>query len=521
MAQSENEITMPVAIDRHRTRILNETVVSTSILVVALALGVFLRIWQLNAIGYNTDEAVYTGQAAAIAGVPDLKNLFPIFRAHPLLFQFTLSLLFHFGFQDLWGRLLAVLVGMGTVLMTYFTGKALYGKTAGALAALFVAFMPYQVIVSRQVLLDGPMAFFSTVTLYTLARYGNTQRREWLYASGAAMGLTFLSKETGILMLGAIYTFLALARELRLRIIDIIIAAVIMVVVIAPFPISLSLAGGSHSGQQYLIWQLFRRPNHDWSFYLTTLPPVIGFLTLIAAAASLWLLRKQRSWQEKLLLTWIIVPFAFFELWPVKGFQYLLPISAPVAILAARLIAHWAPVIVTKTRTIYFGWLNPVLGAVIALSLVIPSWQTVQPSTSATFLAGTGGVPGGREAGQWVLANVPQNAILLAVGPSMANIIEFYGHRQTFGLAVSPNPLHRNPSYTPINNPDQQIRKATINYVVWDSFSAARSPFFADKILQYAAKYHGRIIHIQSVSVSNPDGTSVYKPVIVIFEVHP
>ena len=86
----------------------------------------------------------------------------------------------------------------------------------------------------------------------------------------------------------------------------------------------------------------------------------------------------------------------------------------------------------------------------------------------------------------------------------MANILEFYGHRQIYGLAVSPNPLHRNPSYTPINNPDMQIRKASINYVVWDLFSAARSPFFADKILQYAAKYHGRIIHIQSVSVTNP-----------------
>ena len=116
------------------------------------------------------------------------------FARHPLLFQFTLSLLFHFGFQDLWGRLLAVLVGMGTVLITYFTGKALYGKTAGALAALFVAFMPYQVIVSLEALLDGPMAFFSTLTLYTLARFGRTERREWLYASGAAMGLTFLSK---------------------------------------------------------------------------------------------------------------------------------------------------------------------------------------------------------------------------------------------------------------------------------------------------------------------------------------
>ena len=64
-----------------------------------------LRIWGLNQAGYNTDEAVYSGQAAAIAGDPSLKEIFPIFRAHPLLFQFVLALVFHFGVSDFGGRL--------------------------------------------------------------------------------------------------------------------------------------------------------------------------------------------------------------------------------------------------------------------------------------------------------------------------------------------------------------------------------------------------------------------------------
>ena len=47
---------------------------------------------------------------------------------------------------------------------------------------------------------------------------------------------------------------------------------------------------------------------------------------------------------------------------------------------------------------------------------------------------------------------------MLAIGPSMANIIQFYGHRKAYGLSVSPNPLHRNPVYQPVANPDLLIR---------------------------------------------------------------
>src|SRR6476659_6482651 len=48
-------------------------------LVVVLATGAFLRLWQINALGYNSDEAVYAGQGAAIAADPTLKEIFPVF----------------------------------------------------------------------------------------------------------------------------------------------------------------------------------------------------------------------------------------------------------------------------------------------------------------------------------------------------------------------------------------------------------------------------------------------------------
>ena len=155
------------------------------------------------------------------------------------------------------------------------------------------------------------------------------------------------------------------------------------------------------------------------------------------------------------------------------------------------------------------------------LSLFAVSWQTIQPGTSGTFLAGTGGVPGGREAGEWIQQNIPANATLLTIGPSMANIIEFYGYRKAYGISVSPNPLHRNPSYEPINNPNLVLRMGDIQYLVWDSYSAERSSFFSERLLALAARFNGRVIHTESVLVTSEDGTQISKPVIVIYMVHP
>jgi hypothetical protein len=507
--------------------ILSEVALSRLILAIAMAAGSFLRIWQINAMGYNTDEAVYAGQAAAIAGVPGLKDVFPIFRAHPLLFQFVLSIIYKIQFSDLAGRLLAAAVGIGTIFLVYQLGKILYGRLPGALAALFLALMPYHVVVSRQVLLDGPMVFFATLTLYMLARFGKSQKVAWLLAAGTTMGLAFLSKETSIILMGAIYVFLALSPEIRVRLRDLIVATVLMALVVSPFPIALTVAGGSTTGRNYLAWQLFRRPNHEWPFYLETVPPAIGFLVIAAALLGLFLLWKDRSWREKLLLAWVFVPVAFFQIWPVKGFQYLLPIAPALALLAGRFLGDLAVkaqsfriprTLNNLTIPPLASWL--VVGAIV-FSLGSASWQRIQPEISSLFLAGTGGVPGGREAGTWIRENVPDSARFMTIGPSMANIIQFYGERKAYGLSVSPNPLHRNPSYEPLLNPDRQIRNADLHYLVWDSFSAARSPFFADKLLGYVNKYNGRAIHIEAIVVPDADGNLVNKPVIIIYEVHP
>ncbi|MEV0809080.1 glycosyltransferase family 39 protein [Micromonospora sp. NPDC050200] len=506
-------------------------------LIAVAALALSVRLWRLDAVGFNSDEAVYAGQAASLAGNPNYSELFPVFRAHPMLFQAVLSPFFRSGEVDVAGRVVVAVFGVATVLAVYLLGARLYSRPVGVVAALFLAVMPYHVIVTRQVLLDGPMVLFATLTLYCLVRFVQGQQLLWYVAAGGMLGATMLTKETSIVLAGGVYAFLALTPTVKRPVRISVLALAAMAVVFATHPISQALAGRSATGRSYLVWQLFRRPNHSMSFYLETVPGAMGLLLVAAAACGLWWLRRQRSWRETLLVSWVAAPVVFFQLWPVKGFQYLLPVAGPVAVLAARaLVGLPLPARLRRYRLPWAGRLENAEPfhvarsvralriaaiAAVTLSLLVPSWKAVNQADNATFLAGSGGVPGGREAGRWLAANTPEGSVVLTLGPSMANIMQYYGHRRSYGLSVSPNPLHRNPSYDPLPNPDWWLRHNDLQYVVWDSFSAQRSKFFAERLMVLVRRYHGRVVHTEYVERTSSSGTRVPVPVIIIYEVRP
>jgi hypothetical protein len=160
--------------------------------------------------------------------------------------------------------------------------------------------------------------------------------------------------------------------------------------------------------------------------------------------------------------------------------------------------------------------------AIVAVSLLIPTWERVEPAQQPdTFLAGTGGVPGGREAGEWIDERVPTGSTFMTIGPSMANLIQYYGHRKAYGLSVSPNPLNRNPSYEPVSNPDRAIREGELQYVVWDAFSAARSPSFSEKLRGYVDRFNGRLVHTEALPATTVRGKKALRPAIAVYEVRP
>ncbi|GGV18596.1 hypothetical protein GCM10010275_70300 [Streptomyces litmocidini] len=505
-------------------------------LTAVLAVAGFLRFWQLTETGFNSDEAVYTGTASSLAGDPAMQAVFPVFRAHPVLFAGLLSLFLRGGPDDFTARAVAASIGVATVAVTYLLARRLYGRTAGLAAALLLAVMPYHVVVSRQVLLDGLMTLCATVALYCVVRYvqSGPDGLPWLLGATGALGAAALSKETAVVLVCGLYVFFVLSRSVRIRLRHAVLATGLLCLIVAAFPLATSLAGHRSTGQHYLQWQLLRRANHSMGFYAVTVPQAVGWATLAAAAAGLFLLRRRTDWREGLLLCWIAAPVLFFTLWPVKGFPYLLPIAPALAVLAGRALSALAGLRPRPGR-IRSGRLRRgrprlrpgVLSAagavlvtlVVATSLALSSATRITAAPNGSFLAGSGGLPGGREAGRWVRDHVPVGAQLLAAGPSTANVLQFYGGKSVSALSVSVNRLHRNPSYTPVPNPDRSLRDGEFQYLVWDSYTAHRAPFYGEKIRQLVEKYHGTAVYTSALRVPASSADPTPAPVFVIYQV--
>lgn len=462
----------------------------------AVIIAAVLRFVDLGRFGLNSDEAVYAGQSASLAGNPHFVGIFPVVRAHPLLLQMLMSPLYRSGVPDVPGRYVAAFFGVATVAMVYVLGRVLYDHRVASLACVFVAVMPYHVIISRQIILDGPMTFFATVGLTCIAMAAsNPHHARWLVAAGASLGLAALSKETGLLFVGSAFVFLSLVNHLWRPIRFPLVGAVVALTITLAYPILTALSGGSSGGQSYLLYQLTRQPNHALSFYPITVAKSFGPVLLLIAALGLvfnQLSRRSFTWRETLLLSWASVPVLFFEVWPVKGFSYMLPLVPVAALLCARALVP-LPQLVMGHRIRMFSGL---LVAVVLVSLAIPAvLSLVQPPSSG--LAATGGTPGGREASRWIDANVPQGSRLITIGPSMANMIEYYSGRRSDGLSVSPNPLHRNPSYQSIINADAELKHGNFQYIVWDAYSAKRSPRFARRAMDLVHRFSGEMVHTQ------------------------
>lgn len=538
----------PPALDWLLWRVVDQrrAVLAVGGILLILGAAAVVRLVGVDRYGFNSDEAVYAGQAAALAGNRTYLQLFGVFRAHPLLVHIVVSLLYRItGVNDLVPRLVCVGAGVALVGVGGALGWVTRGRTAGFLTMLMLAFSAYPIAISRQMLLDGPMALLVAVATLLLALYVRRPRRLTLCAAACAAGLAVLAKETAILLLPAAVVFFCLARSVPLRPRDVILSAAVYVVTMLPFPVSLLVAGGGSSAQHYLVWQIFRPANHTPGFY-ATLAPTVGVCIVVLAGVGVVRALRRRDAHDILLLTVPAVMIAFYEWWPTKGFEYLLPALAPVAVLAAdgalalaRLAALGAERLrIPRPALVSRGTLVAITAVILitllpgALSFTSPSPPTIVATGSegATtqsaalpaiqFTAGTGGLAASRPVGDWVRSHTLPDTRLLTIGPSLANVIEFYSGRRTLALSVSTDPLHRNPSYQPVRNPDLQIREGAIQYLVYDSYSAARSPHFAKRLMHYVARYHGIAVFTWKQDARTDRGALRRVVAVRIFEVY-
>ena len=484
-------------------------------LIIIIVTASLLRVWDLGGIGFNGDEAVYSGQSATLSGNEDSAKYFSIYRAHPLFLQFIVSIFFaYLGVSDVVARIAPVTFGMLTIIFVYFIGKELYDKRVAMLAAIVMTIIPYHIIVSRQVLLDVPLSFFAMLTMFFVIRYIRQERDLYLFFFiGAASGLSFLSKEVGIFVLIASIVSLTLLKKLRIRKLAIIMGSFLLAT--SPFWIPiLTIQEAQQTALSYWQWQTSRDQNQPDTFYLEILfRDALGFVItglFVISLFYLWKVGKLKDAKIIILLTWIGSTLLLFQLLPIKGFHFAQSLIPPFVLLSLSVLDG--------------KWTNGIKYKILVIVLIPLILLTSGPVFNYLFqiytppLAGSGGIPYVREAAIWIRDNVPKNSKLLALDATTANIIKFYAHEEVFSLHSN-----KNPAYTQIGNPDLYILNGQIRYLVLQPYIVENYPHLkeeVDQLTDLAIKYRAVPIHIENQTYTGKGGEILIRPAIIIYSLY-
>ena len=496
------------------------------LLLAILVVAAIPRLWALTAVGFRGDEAVYAGQAAVLAGDDQLDRYFVLAsrgNSNFLFYQQVVALAYLlFGVSDVAARLVAVAFSLGTVALCFELGRTLYGRYVGLLAAVFMALSGYSVLLGRLALLDSSLVFLFTLSILCFAKWVTTQRDAWLYGFAAASALTIQSKVAGGLVLVIALNYLLVSRELhRLTLRRLVRAAVAFIVFFIPVLVQIALK--SEQLLEFLSDSGDRVAHVPWYYYLDKLTSFDGFVT-----PALWLLGivvALRRWTagDRLLLFWALVVVLFFQLYPLKAFNYLLPLIPAVSVLAARgvhdaalaLAAWWrrferrrgaAPAARAGQRVTV-----PVaLLAAACLSFFMAA-PVVEVARSDTYF-------GLREAARWLKVNTrPEDGVMTLSKGSAQYALAFYARRDSYpfgrfrlatilpgGVVLSPRPAADGPSRDWVTRwPPRLIRSREVSYLVYYTDEGDDPPenplvdsAHQERFRRFVESYGGRLVHV-------------------------
>jgi 4-amino-4-deoxy-L-arabinose transferase-like glycosyltransferase len=302
-------------------------------------IAAFLRFWDLGRVGFRGDEAVYAGQAAVLAGVEEMKRHFILLsrgNSNFLLFQQILGLVYRLvGVADVTARVVSATFSVLTVVATFLIARVLYDRRAALYAALFLAVSSYSVALGRLALLDATFAFLFTLSILFLAMWGRTGTAAWFGCFAATAALAIQAKVVGVLLFAVCGGYLLLSQSVgKLNRRTVLLGVVVFMLFFAPA--FLQLARNSQEFTEFLSRSSERVSSVPWHYYLTTLTRYEGPAVTICWALSVVAALGRRSRADLLPIIWTVVIAGFYQLYPLKAFNYMLPLVPALSLLMGR-----------------------------------------------------------------------------------------------------------------------------------------------------------------------------------------
>ena len=304
-------------------------------------------------------------------------NYVKYFEKPVLLYWLNAISFFVFGQNEFAARFPSALAGLLTVLLTYHTGRTLFGRREGMMAALILGSSVGFLVQGRYNIIDMTLTFCMTATLACFIMATQAEVRwqgRYYYLMYFFAALTVLAKGLiGIVLPGVVivgYILLtrrwSILREMRL-----LTGTLLFLLVAAPWFVLVSLNNPEfarfffiHEHFERFLTKVHKRYEPPWFF----IPVLIGCMLpwsffIPSAAISAWRERNGPGANAILFLAlWGILIFGFFSASNSKLIPYILPVFPAVALLTGRAFA-----IASELPGRVFTVTVPVLGAVLCI----------------------------------------------------------------------------------------------------------------------------------------------------------
>jgi len=177
------------------------------LLAIILSIGLFFRLIFLDKMNLFVDEAYYWDWS---------RNLSFGYFSHPPMVAWLIWLgRLLFGDTEIGVRIPFVVLGLGTILASYFLARTFFDQKTAFLFALLVSLSPSYVFASRIATPDQAVIFFWILAMIFFWRaYKDLRFRDWILL-GIFLGLGFLSKYQIVFLPLAIFIFLIFRQKGR------------------------------------------------------------------------------------------------------------------------------------------------------------------------------------------------------------------------------------------------------------------------------------------------------------------
>ncbi len=329
-----------------------------------LAFAVFALVW-FSTLQYRKlikpDEGRYAEIPREMVATGDWLtprlNGIKYFEKPPLQYWATATAFELFGADQWTARLWPALTGFAGVLLAFFTGRRLFGATAGALAAMVLGTSLWYLIIGHLNTLDMGVTFFLQAALCAflfaqLTAPRSRGERRWMLAAWAAMAFAVLSKGLeGLALPGmTLLVYCALQRDFSaLRRMHWGAGLALFLLIVAPWFVAVSIANPEfprfffiHEHFERFLTKEHGRYQPAWYFIPIFAVGMLPWTTMaLHGAVSAWRASMPAAFNARRFLgVWSGAIFIFFSLSSSKLPSYILPIFPALALLAGDWLAR-------------------------------------------------------------------------------------------------------------------------------------------------------------------------------------